>query len=373
MECGIPNKDPIPAVKVESVRPTWERRHPAGIIQDETLSRRCIVRNHFLSQLTILFILTITYPPTSRAQIPTIPNSIIVNEKILPWNNLKPSSEFNNTDGLKFFRLKTDNGSAACLAVLNLRDKRYIIKPFFNSTLHTTSDAARTNNALVAINGGYFNLSNGESTSYIMVNGREQYDPRTNKALIENPQLKPYLETILKRSEVTLTKYLTGPSAGEISVQFNNHAADDEKRPMPPSQKSSLQAGPRLLPTLTDKEEAFIRVDSDGKIVDAIGSHKPAARTAFGVTKDGHAMLLCVASKGQDEFSSGVTLAQLADILKRLGCSEAINFDGGTSTTMVIRQRKSKSSIAAYSYTQVCGKIKEKLVKSGLMILPDNE
>ena len=61
----------------------------------------------------------------------------------------------------------------------------------------------------------------------------------------------------------------------------------------------SLQAGPRLLPDLTAEAEAFVRKEADGKEVDAIGVHKPAARTAFGLTDDGHALILCVSGGKQ--------------------------------------------------------------------------
>ena len=333
-------------------------------------------QRYFISPLVALFLATAAIHLAKAGTTTTEPSTNIVNNTGLPWKKLKPSDEFANTDGMKFFRLKTENGSAACLIVINLRDKRYVLKPFFNNSLSTTSDAVRFNNALAGINGGYFNLSNGESTSYVLIDGKQQCEPKTNKALVENPQLKTYLEKILNRSGVTFIRYLTGQPAGQTYVLFSKHIVLDQKRPATPYSESSIQAGPILLPKLTDKEEAFVRTDSAGKAVDSIGSLKQAARTAFGTTADGYGMLLCVASKGQDEFSSGVTLMQLRDLLKTLGCSQAINFDGGTSTTMVLKSpfgsgnSAANQSIPLDRYQQVCGRNPEKLVKSGLMILP---
>jgi Phosphodiester glycosidase len=334
------------------------------------------VAKYYLFSLITAVFLAIAVMQSIEAETATLPaTTSIINQSILPWRNLKPSDEFTNTVGLKFFRLKTQNGSLACLIVINLRDKRYVVKPFFNKSLGTTSDAARSHNALVAINGGYFNLSNGESTSYVLIDGEQQCDPKTNKALVENPLLKPYLKTIFNRSQVTFIKNINGGCAG---ARFSNHNASEKEHPLT-HEVSSLQAGPRLLPNLTDKEEAFVRTDSNRKVVDAIGSRKLAARTAFGTTADGYAMLLCIASKGQDEFSSGSTLVQLADLLKTLGCTKAINFDGGTSTTMVIQSpfgsinSATNQSIPYNQYQQVCGRNPEKLVKSGLMILPAKE
>ena len=39
---------------------------------------------------------------------------------------------------------------------------------------------------------------------------------------------------------------------------------------------------------------------------------------------------------GRQERNAGMTLIELADLLARLGAWQAMNFDGGGSTTMVI-------------------------------------
>lgn len=113
-----------------------------------------------------------------------------------------------------------------------------------------------------------------------------------------------------------------------------------------------MQAGPRLLPQVTAKEEAFLRTEPDGSTTDSIGCLKTAGRTAFGITSDGTAIIVCAAGPKQDEFSAGMTLQQLAEFMKQLGCVEAINFDGGTSTTMAIasnekdgKKEKSESQV----------------------------
>ncbi len=65
------------------------------------------------------------------------------------------------------------------------------------------------------------------------------------------------------------------------------------------------------------------------------------ARSAIGYTADGRVILL-VAETGQMLpggnfiFSSGATLANLAQIMINLGCIEAMNLDGGGSSTMAI-------------------------------------
>ncbi|QQE10169.1 phosphodiester glycosidase family protein [Planctomycetota bacterium] len=58
-------------------------------------------------------------------------------------------------------------------------------------------------------------------------------------------------------------------------------------------------------------------------------------RTAVGWKKDGTILLVIVDGR-QSEFSEGMTLFELADLFRDLGCENAINLDGGGSTTLAI-------------------------------------
>lgn len=63
-----------------------------------------------------------------------------------------------------------------------------------------------------------------------------------------------------------------------------------------------------------------------------------APRTALGVTADGKLLLVTVNGR-QPGISVGMTLTELAELMLELGAVNAMNFDGGGSTTMVIRNR----------------------------------
>ncbi|HEY9679777.1 MAG TPA: phosphodiester glycosidase family protein [Drouetiella sp.] len=279
-------------------------------------------------------------------------------EKFSSWHELKPSDKFAKTDGVQYFEFKTANGSDAYLIVAETPERKsWQLKPIVNQSTATTTNATRKSGALASVNGAFFNLNNGESTSYITVDGVQKCDPTTNKALTGNPKLKPFLKTIFDRSELRILRGKVGRLEYSI-VPHSAHVGRDMEI------VHSIQAGPRLIPSITAKEEAFIRVEADGTTVDSIGVNRPAARTAFGITKDAkQIMLLCVAGKRQNEFSSGLTLDQLADLMRHLGCVEALNLDGGTSTTM---------SIAASdgSVQMTCGRDPETLVKTTLSVFP---
>lgn len=61
-------------------------------------------------------------------------------------------------------------------------------------------------------------------------------------------------------------------------------------------------------------------------------------RTSAGVRTDGKLILVTVDGR-QPALSAGMTIAELSNLMIELGCVDAINFDGGGSTTMVIRNK----------------------------------
>ncbi len=61
-------------------------------------------------------------------------------------------------------------------------------------------------------------------------------------------------------------------------------------------------------------------------------------RTAIGIDRDTGRLLLLVID-GRQKFSRGYTLVELARMLKQLGAEDALNFDGGGSSTMVAANR----------------------------------
>ena len=58
-------------------------------------------------------------------------------------------------------------------------------------------------------------------------------------------------------------------------------------------------------------------------------------RTAVGFSRDSSTLLVLTVD-GRSENSGGMTLIELANVMRELGAWQAMNFDGGGSTTMVI-------------------------------------
>lgn len=90
----------------------------------------------------------------------------------------------------------------------------------------------------------------------------------------------------------------------------------------------AMSAGPRLVKNssvfVTSKEEKFPSDITNGR----------APRTAVGLTKDGHVLLLVV--DGRQQSSIGMTLLELALYMQEWGAVDAMNLDGGGSSEMFV-------------------------------------
>ncbi len=240
-------------------------------------------------------------------------------------------------------------------------DSPWRLRPGLSSTTAPTSTLAAAHKAVAAVNGGYFNLSDGESASYLIKYGKLLLDPTKNKALTGNAKLQPFLPDIFNRSELRVYK----DKAGKPSYAIARH---QEKVPEGLTLVHSLQGGPQLLPELTARQEAFLREEKGGKQVDSIGVNRTAARTAIAFTKCGDLLVVSAAGKGQDEFSSGLKLSDLADLLRGLSAVQALNFDGGTSTTLVRARCQKGSTEVLPDYDMLIGREPETLVRSILYL-----
>lgn len=83
-------------------------------------------------------------------------------------------------------------------------------------------------------------------------------------------------------------------------------------------------------PYLVKDGEIFI--DTAAQKLNAINGKNP--RSAIGYTKEG--VLIMIAVDGRENQSVGMTLNELAYMMKGLGCLNAMNLDGGGSTVMYV-------------------------------------
>ncbi len=79
---------------------------------------------------------------------------------------------------------------------------------------------------------------------------------------------------------------------------------------------------------LVDKGKSVVEIPS--------GEDTPQPRTAIGLDKSGKRLIMIVVDGRQSGFSEGVTLAELAEILIQFKAYQAMNLDGGGSSTLAI-------------------------------------
>ncbi|HHP7230145.1 MAG TPA: phosphodiester glycosidase family protein [Xenococcaceae cyanobacterium] len=205
-------------------------------------------------------------------------------------------------------------------------DSNYLVTPEIAppGTLTSLASFVAEHNALVAINGGYFDPKNSKTTSHIIQQGKLVADPRTNERLIDNPDLKLYLGKILNRGEF---RRYSCQNSTYYDITFHN-------APIPADcqLQDAIGAGPQILPQDTSVAEGFVAYDEAGKVIrNAIATTAPNARSAVGITDTGAIILAMVA---QSPGKSGMTLSDLAEFLASLKVVKAINLDGGSSSAL---------------------------------------
>lgn len=68
-------------------------------------------------------------------------------------------------------------------------------------------------------------------------------------------------------------------------------------------------------------------------------------RTAIGIGREGTRLLFVTIDGRQRPYSDGMTLRETAELMRALGSADAINLDGGGSTTMVVANAAGRPSV----------------------------
>ena len=213
---------------------------------------------------------------------------------------------------------------------------------------------AQRHSAIAAINGGFFDPSNQQSTAYIVLQGSQVADPQQNDRLMSNPDLAPYLKKILDRSE--FRRYQCG--------ELMQYAIAAHSAPTPAGCQlvDALGGGPKLLPTLDLRSEGFWDEANGTVIRDSLGSRQPNARSAIGLTHDGSVIFVMAAQR--PSANSGLSLSALADFMQTLGVENAMNLDGGSSSSLFYRGK------TVYGKLDAANLPVKRPVKSVLLVQP---
>lgn len=169
--------------------------------------------------------------------------------------------------------------------------------------LKLTSDFGKSAAALAALNGTFFDIKNGGSVDFLKVNGQI-----INENRLQNDQRAVHQKAaiLLEGKRLKIEKW-NGEPMWEATL----------------TAKNVMLSGPLLI--LNQHVES---VDSSAF------TYTRHPRTAIVVTNSDRVLLMTV--DGRDPNAAGMSLIELRKVLKWLDAKDAINLDGGGSTTLWI-------------------------------------
>jgi hypothetical protein len=172
---------------------------------------------------------------------------------------------------------------------------------------------------------------------------------KTSEAALHSAGKRGDTLLFVRRGAVATTSGSSIPADGAVLAAYGNSARAKEVQAMADGDTIRI-----LLATLPRPAHGAVpamiiggwprilrdgeNVANDASTVEGTLSGNAEARhprTAVGFSRDSSTLLLLTVD-GRSENSGGMTLVELADMMRQLGAWQAMNFDGGGSTTMVI-------------------------------------
>ena len=196
----------------------------------------------------------------------------------------------------------TVNNTQVYVADITLSSSDYLKTAFAQNAYGTnvtakTSVTAADNNAILAVNGDYYGAN---STGYVIRNGVVYRD--TVREDSSNGDLAIYKD-------------------GSFKIIYEDQISAEQL--VNDGVVNLLAFGPALV------ENGEIAVDTNTEVGQAMASNP---RTAIGIIDENHYII--VVSDGRTSESEGLSLYQLAEVMKSYGAKAAYNLDGGGSSTL---------------------------------------
>lgn len=215
----------------------------------------------------------------------------------------------------QFQQLKTDSlfNSPQVISIVRLTKKDsaayYFDLAHHPSQLMKTSQFAKQKKAIIAINGGFFDMDNGGSATYLEAQDSvfHRHKLGGEKWAIAN-WAKTGAIIVDKKGQLKIT-----PAQSQT---FYEQSLAEE---------SVLITGPLLI-----KKGAIV------KLMDTEFVTKRHPRTCLCETTTAFLMLTI---DGRKHFAKGMSLLELQTFLAQQNCINAINLDGGGSTTMWVKEQ----------------------------------
>lgn len=243
-------------------------------------------------------------------------------------------------DSISFNQLKTDTlfNSKQIISLLSFQknsyDRFHFEFGYSNTELRTTSSFGKSKNALAAINGSFFDMDNGSSVTYFEVN-----------------------DTVINRNRPFDLKWAKSDSIINGAIVISNDfkimiqpANSEQFYEQSKQEKAVLVTGPLLL-----FNSEIIKLPN----MDLVNKRHP--RTCLCETNES---VIFITIDGRNTEAEGMNLIEAQKFLVDIGCVDAINLDGGGSTTMWTKEK----SIVNFPSDE----LRERPVSNALLIIKNN-
>jgi exopolysaccharide biosynthesis protein len=285
----------------------------------------------------------------------------------LSWKNLDslyqplpPSVHiFKSTDSID------GKPNVAYYVIANLKDKnlKFTADTTYKRRLTPSQFFEKDNHPLLVVNSCFFSFATNQNLNVVVKNGK-LVGYNINSLRAKGKDTLTYYHSfdgafgITKNRTADVAWVYTDssrkyPYASEFAIPFMhdsvaNHSFDDiEKntsivlghtgKSVSSFKKWKVQTAVGGGPVLVQNDKVQISNNDERKFAGkAISDRNP--RTAIGYTNDNKIIIL--AAEGRSKTAAGLTLTQEAQILKDLGCKEALNLDGGGSTCMLVNGKQ---------------------------------
>jgi exopolysaccharide biosynthesis protein len=199
-------------------------------------------------------------------------------------------------------------GSNQTISILEIKPnkKKHFAIEYDSKELKTTSEFGRQAKAIAAINGTFFDTKNGISVDFLKVNG----------LIVANNKMVDSLRSFHQKAAIIIDK-------GKLYIDKWNNTSNWETTLLA---DNIMVSGPLLI-----FEQVFEGLDNTPF------SANRHPRSAVVVTKSNRILLIAV--DGRNENAAGMSLSELQNILYWLDASDAINLDGGGSTSLWINNK----------------------------------
>ena len=197
---------------------------------------------------------------------------------------------------------KTVSNTQVYIADVTVSSSEYLKTAFAQNTYGNnvtakTSETAANNNAILAINGDYYRAN---TTGYVIRNGVDYRDTVREDS---------------RKGELAIYK------DGSFKIIYEDQVSADQL--VKDGVVNLLAFGPSLV------ENGEIAVDTNSEVGQSMSSNP---RTAIGIIDENHYIIII--SDGRTSESEGLSLYQMAEVMKSYGVKTAYNLDGGGSSTL---------------------------------------